>query len=264
MAHFGGSQPGLRANRRLLVGGGLGLAGVAGMTAVSGPAGIARAAAAQDGTPSPVTAVPGTLKTVGNGSVPLPPDAASVVVGVEITAESLSDAQAEATSTMEAILAAIAARGIADEDVQTASYNVSPVQDYDPQTGMPKGVTGFQVSNMVNVKVSNVDELGTLLDDVVGAGANAIYGVTFFNNDPDAAATQARGLAVDDAKAKAQELADAAGLTLGRILAISEGFASVGPIYDAKGGGRAGGETPIAPGTNAITASVEVLFELGS
>jgi uncharacterized protein YggE len=261
MAHTSGSQAGFRANRRAIVGGGVGLAG---MTALAAPAGVAAAARAnaQEATPRATAAAPGTIRTLGNGSVPLAPDAASVVVGVDVSAPALADAQAEATATMEAILEAIAAQGIPDEDVQTAGYMVNPLRDIDPVTGAQGAVTSFQVTNTVNVKVSNVAELGTLLDAVVTAGANNIFGITFFNDEPGAAATEARGLAVEDARTKAQELADAAGLSLGRILSINEVGSMVGPLFDtAQAGGRAGGP-PIAPGTNAITANVEVTFEL--
>jgi uncharacterized protein YggE len=267
MAHAGGSQPGFRANRRTIVGGGLGIAGVAGMAAVAGPAGVARAAAgAQPGTPDAVaSALPGSIRVIGHGSVPLAPDAATVTVGVDVSAPALSEAQAEASATMEAILEAIAAQGIPDEDVQTATFSVNPIREFDPQTGVPGDVTSFQVTNTVNVKVSDISTLGELLDAVVAAGANNIWGVTFFTSEPGEAATEARSLAIEDAQTKAQELADAAGLTLGRILAISESVASVGPIYDLQqaGGGRAG-DVPIAPGTNAVTAAIEVLFELAS
>ena len=271
MAHIGGSQsqsqllPGFRANRRSLVGNSLGLAGVAGLAGAAvavGPVGIARAGAGQDGTPEVgVTVAPGTLKVLGNGSVPLAPDAASVTVGVDVSASALSEAQAMANATMEAILAAIAAEGIADEDVQTSSYSVNPIRDYDPQTGVPGDVTAFQVTNMVLVRVDNVDELGTLLDAVVAAGANNIYGVSFYNQEPGSAGSEARRLAVEDARTKAAELADAAGLTLGRILAIAESSAVIGPLYDAQRAGQGAG-APIAPGTNTITATVEVTFEL--
>jgi uncharacterized protein YggE len=266
MDHSDGSQPGFRANRRAIVGGGFGLAGAAGVAALSAPAGIAAAAraAAQDATPGATAAAAGTIRVIGNGSVALAPDAASVVVGVDVSAPALAEAQAQATTTMEAILEAIAAQGIPDEDVQTAGYMVNPLREYDQITGAQGAVISFQVTNMVNVKVSDVDELGTVLDAVVTAGANNIYGVTFYNDEPGTAATEARGLAVEDARTKAQELADAAGLTLGRILSISEVSSSVGPLYDTAQRGGQGAGPPIAPGTNAITANVEVAFELGS
>jgi uncharacterized protein len=266
MAHIGGSLPGFRANRRAIVGNGLGFAGAAGLAGaatVSGPSGLARAAGASQGATPDVTtpALPGTIKVIGNGSVPLAPDAASVTVGVDVSAAALADAQAEANTTMEAILEAVAGQGISDDDIQTASFSVNPIREYDPQTGVPGAVTGFQVTNMVLVRVNAVDELGALLDAVVAAGANNIFGVSFYNREPGAAATEARGLAVEDARTKAGELADAAGLTLGRILAIAESGSVIGPLYDAKQGGQAGG-APIAPGTNAISATVEVTFEL--
>ena len=264
MTHNGGSQPGFRANRRSIVGGGLGLAGVAGAAAFAAPASVVRATTAQQATPAATSASPGTSRVIGTGSVALAPDAASVVVGVDVSAAALADAQAEATATMEAIQEAIGAQGIPDEDVQTSGYMVNPLREYDPQTGAPGPVTSFQVTHTVNVKVSNVDELGTLLDAVVNAGANNIFGVTFYNDEPGEAATEARELAVEDARAKAQELADAAGLTLGQILAISEVGSTVGPLYDVAMRGGQGAGAPIAPGTNTITANVEVAFELGS
>jgi uncharacterized protein len=260
MAHIGGSHqlPGFRANRRAVVGGSLGLAGAA---AVGAPGAIARAGAGPDATPAVSAAAPGTIKVIGSGSVPLAPDAASVTVGVDVSASALAEAQAEANSTMEAILESIAGQGIESDDVQTSSYSVNPIRDYDPQTGVPGAVSGFQVTNMVLVRVKAVDELGALLDAVVAAGANNIFGVSFYNQEPGAAATEARGLAVEDARTKAAELADAAGLILGRILSIAESSAVIGPLYDAKQGGQGAG-APIAPGTNAISATVEVTFEL--
>ncbi len=260
MSQADGSQPGFRANRRTIVGSGLGLAGVAGLTAGTGAGSVARAAA-QDATPG-AAAVPGTLRVIGTGSVPLAPDAALVGVGVDVTSANLSEAQAEATTTMEAVLEAIADRGISDADVQTATFAVNPVREYDPQTGLPGPVSSFQVTHTVNVTVSDIEEVGALLDDVVAAGANNIYGITFFTSEPGAAATDARGRAIEDARAKAEELADAAGLTLGRILAISEGVSPIGPVYDSAKAGGQGAGPPIAPGTNAVTAAVEVLFEL--
>ena len=254
MSNADGPLPGFRANRRAIVGSGLGLAGVAGLTASA-------RAGAQDATPS-ASAAPGTLRVIGNASIPLAPDAASVAVGVDVTSPNLSQAQDEAAATMEAILEAISAQGIPDEDVQTASFAVNPVREYDPQTGMPGPISGFQITHTVNVTARDIDGLGQLLDDVVAAGANNLYGITFLTTEPGDTATEARGRAIDDARTKAEELADAAGLTLGRILAISEGVSPIGPVYDSAKAGGQGAGAPIAPGTNAITAAVEILFEL--
>ncbi len=261
MSYVDESRPGFRANRRAIVGSGLGLAGAAGLVTGSGSVGIARAAA-RDSTPG-AGATPGTLRVIGNGSIQLAPDAASVAVGVDVTTANLSEALAEASTAMEAIPGAIADRGIPDEDVQTATFAVNPVREYDPQTGLPGPVSSFQVTQTVNVTVDEIDELGELLDDVVAAGANNIYGIAFFMREPGDAATEARGRAIEDARTKAEELADAAGLTLGPILAISESAFPVGPIYDSAKAGGQGAGAPIAPGTNAVTATVEVLFGLG-
>jgi uncharacterized protein YggE len=177
----------------------------------------------------------------------------------------LAEAQEEATTQATAIIEAAKDSGIADEDIQTTNYSVYVMRDYS-DTGTPTDITGYQISNQVNVTVRDIDTLSDLLAAVVGAGANNIYGITFFVDDPTAAASEARKLAVDDAKAKATELAEATGMTLGRVIAISEGVFGPPPIaFDmaaARGAGQAGGGPPIETGTSEITVDVQVTYEL--
>ena len=87
----------------------------------------------------------------------------------------------------------------------------------------PTQITGFEIVNQLQVTVRDTDMLGELLDAAVNAGANSINGVTFYVDDQTAAASEARGLAVEDARTKAEELAAATGLTLGSVISIAEG-----------------------------------------
>ena len=166
---------------------------VAGTVALLGAAAIgaigSRGAVAQDATPTAST--PATVSVSGTGIVTIEPDTASVVVGVNIIEATLSEAQAKATTQMMAVIEALKAAGIDEKDIQTVNYSVNIIQDYD-QNGNPATIRGFQVSNQVNVTVRNLDKLGSILDTVVAQGANAIYGVTFYRDDPSSAATQAR------------------------------------------------------------------------
>jgi uncharacterized protein YggE len=186
------------------------------------------------------------------------PDVASLSVGVSITKPELAAAQIEAATVMTRVLAAIRAAGVLDADIQTSYYNVYAITKYD-ETGNPDGVSGYQVSNQVQVTVRDLDAVNTLLEDVVTAGANMIYGVTFGVADPTAAKSQARTEAVADAKTRAEELATAAGLKLGQIVSMSEGVVGGQAYY---GGQGAAGGGPIESGSLEVTVDVEVTYEL--
>ena len=241
-----------RARRSLLVVALLGLVAAVGLV---GP----RLVAAQGATPAAGEAG-ATLRVVGTGTVTVAPDTAAVTVGVDVTEETLTAAQTAATERMEAILAAVEAAGVADADVQTAYFGVNPIRAYD-EMGNPGEVTGYQVTNQVSVQVRDLDTVGTLLEGVVEAGANSIFGVSFYLADPSEAAAEARERAVADAAARADGLAAAAGQSVGEIRAIAETFAP-GFVGDAKGQGQAAGAPPIQPGTTTVTVNVEVTYAL--
>ncbi|HKG26608.1 MAG TPA: SIMPL domain-containing protein [Thermomicrobiales bacterium] len=216
--------------------------------------------AAQDATPVP-SGSPAVVTVLGHGAATVTPDIATVTIGVQVTKPTLPEAQSEATAQMTAVLEAIKAAGIDEKDIQTAYYSVNVLQNYD-NTGNPTEVIGYQVSNQVNVVVRDLDKVGQLLEDVVAAGANSIYGITFGVSDPSDAQSQARADAVADAKKRAEELAKAAGLSLGRVLSISEGISQPIPYYDSGqfAGGKAG--APVQFGTTEVTVDVQVTYEL--
>jgi uncharacterized protein YggE len=236
---------------------GVGTLLVAAVLAATGKAGRV---AAQDATP-----VAGASKSVvtvlGEGTVTVQPDIATVTIGVQVTKPTLPEAQSEATKQMTSVLNAIAKAGVKKEDIQTAYYSVNVIQNYD-NTGTPTEITGYQVSNQVNVTVRDLTKVGSLLEDVVAAGANSIYGITFGIADPSAAQSQARAAAVADAKKRAEELAKAAGLSLGRVVSISEGVAQPVPNVYSQGAGGKGGAVPVQSGTLQVTIDVQVTYEL--
>lgn len=222
----------------------------------------AQSVSAQDATP----AATGTMATVtvsGVGAVTVAPDTASVQLGVTVTQDTLTTAQAEASTQMAGIIEALKAAGVEEKDIQTSSYYVSIVQNYD-SNGNPTEVSSFQVQNMVNVIVRDIAMVGDVLDGSVAAGANTIYGVSFYVENSDAAASQARELAVADAQQRAQELAAAAGMTLGPVVSITEGFSS-GPIYGRGDAEMAGGPAPSSPiqvGSSVIQVDITVVYQL--
>ncbi|HEY8447303.1 MAG TPA: SIMPL domain-containing protein [Thermomicrobiales bacterium] len=247
-------QPGLRRSALVVL--------TLGIVGLVGAATFAFSPRATAQTPIATSTGPATVQVSGSGSVVVEPDAATIVLGVTVLEPTLTAAQESATSQMTAILEALREAGIADRDIQTASYNVNILQDYDDQ-GNPTTIRGFQIVNLVNVTVRDLDQLGSILDTVVDRGANTIHGINFIVTDPSTAATQARTLAVNDAMEKAQQLASAAGMTVGRVLSISESYSPPPtPLGLGEMARAADAAVPIQPGTQTISVDVQMTFEL--
>jgi uncharacterized protein YggE len=229
----------------------------------------ARASAAFQDTPTPLTGM-SLVYVTGHGSVRVPPDMASAVIGIEVERPTLSEAQEEATTQATAIIDAIKAAGVADEDIRTTSFNVRIVRERDRDEGRGERgeVRGFQISNAVEVTVRALDSLGRVLDDAIAAGANEVRQIALSVSDPAAAATQARTRAVEDARAKADELAAAAGMSVSRVVTISEYFSpSPAPVEMATAIADGSeelsrAEVPIAIGSDEVVVEIEVTFEL--
>ena len=206
-----------------------------------------------------------TVSVSGHGSVNVPPDTASVNIGVDIIKPTLDEAQEQATAQTTAVIEALEEAGIASEDIQTDFYSVNILRDYS-ENADPTTITGFEIINQLRVTVRDTEQLGELLDAAVNAGANSIYGVTFYVDDQTAAASEARVEAVEDARTKAEELASAAGMTLGSIVAISEGTTPIiSPVYPMGRGGGAGAAeaaVPVEPGSTTVAVDVMMTFEL--
>ena len=160
---------------------------------------------------------------------------------------------------------ALTAFGIDAKDIRTTSFSIWPFDKYDPVTGVSTGEKYYAVDNTVYVTVRDLDKLGSLLDTVIGAGANTVNSIQFDVADKDAALKQARADAVADAKAKAEELAQAAGLSVGEIRSISFTDSQYYPVYEGRGGGGGAAESaavPINPGQLTFTVTVSVTYEL--
>ncbi|MCC7024977.1 MAG: SIMPL domain-containing protein [Thermomicrobiales bacterium] len=234
---------------------------------LAGPA-TATIASAQDlATPAATNAAGlATVSVSGHGQVNVAPDTASVNVGVDIIKPTLGEAQETAANQATAVIDALKATGIAAEDIQTDFFSVNILRDYS-ENADPTKITGFEIVNQLQVTVRDTSKLSDVLDAAVTAGANNIYGVTFYVEDQTAAASKARAEAVKDARTKAEELASAAGMTLGPVVAISEGAAPMipGPYPMARGGAGMAMEaaaTPVEPGSTTVSVDVSVTYEL--
>ena len=165
----------------------------------------------------------------GTGSMNLAPDITLVMLGVEATSPSVTEARNEAATAMEAVVSAVKANGLTDEDIQTTSFNIWP--QYDRQEVVTNGVrstvrvlSGYTVSNDVVIKVRNLDAVGTIIDAVVDAGGDAarINGIDFSIEDPGAYTTDLREDAVNAAIENAKHFAALTGVTLGKLVYVTE------------------------------------------
>lgn len=155
--------------------------------------------------------------------------------------------------------------GIADQDLQTAGLQIMPRYDY---TNKPDGtqeakLVAYQVTNTLSVRVRDLVKTGEILDKAVSLGVNQGGNITFANDDPSAVITEARRKAVAEATAKANTLADAAGVKLGRVVEISDQSYSAQPMpIEAKAFDRVAAAVPIQAGENSYRVQVNMIFEL--
>lgn len=216
--------------------------------------------------PSTVPASPENVRSMsvnGIGRVTVVPDIATINIGVRMEADVVTDALEGNTARANAISRVLQNMGIEEKDIQTSNFNIYPSERYDPMTGQVEG-RYFVVENTVNVTVRDLSSLGEVLNAVVEAGANSIYGISFNVEDRSAAVAEARELAIQDAKAKAEAIAASAGVQLGEIISISvyEGGMPI-TYFDAKGGAFAAeAEVPIAAGSLVISMECSLTYAI--
>ena len=207
-----------------------------------------------------------TLTVNGKVKATLTPEIVYVSIGVHTENENASEAVSANNQQSQKVANALKAFDIDEKDVQTSNFSIYPQQIYDNE-GKFQGIK-YVVDNTVFVTLRDISQLGDLLDAVVKAGANSINSVQFDVEDREAALSIARTEAVENAEKQAQELAKAAGVTLGEVQTISSysGGAPI-PLYDYKGGyggGAAVAEAgvPVSPGQMVLTVEVNMIYEI--
>jgi uncharacterized protein YggE len=216
-----------------------------------------------------------TISVSGKGELFIVPDVATVSFSVVEQKNTVAEAQQAATAKIDATLAAVRALGVEDKDIKTLDYNAYPRYEYTQsictQFSCPPSkqiLTGYEVRQSILVKVRKIDDAGKVLAAVGTAGASDISGINFIVDDEDAKVREARKLAIDDAKAQAQVLANDLGVELGDIVSFSEGGNYPVPMYYASkdmamGMGGAENSAPQLPvGENKITSNVTIVYEI--
>lgn len=208
------------------------------------------------------------IRVSGDGEASVPPDMAVLTLAVVRNGETAEAALSANSAAMKEVLAALKTDGIADRDIQTSNFSIYPQYRHsEPKNGVinPPQIIGYEVSNTLTLRVRDLQKLGGLIDRSVKLGVNQGGQISFTNDDPDKAMTEARKAAIAEALAKAKTLTDAAGVRLGRIMEINENAVRPMPqpmMRMAMSKDMAAEAVPVAAGENTYTVTVSVTFSL--
>jgi len=203
----------------------------------------------------------------GQGKVSAVPDIVTLRLGIQAQEASVAQAQSQAVEAMDRVMAALIDNGVAEKDIQTQYFSIRQITKWDREKE-EEVVVGYRVTNKVTAKIREIDKVGSIIDAVAEAGGDftRIDSIGFSIDDPSAYYEEARQKAIADAKAKAQQLAELAGVTLGKPTYISEGISY--PIYPRE---IYVGEAPIpapavevaiSPGEMEISLTVQVAYTI--
>lgn len=204
----------------------------------------------------------GSIVVSGTGRVAVEPDVADLRLGVSVSRPTVEVARAEAARAMDAILAAVDGADIPRRDVRTSLLSVQPRYDY--RDGRAPALTGYELANVVEVTVRDLAKLGEVVDRTLEAGATSMDSLSFRVADPAPAERQARVLAMDAARARADVLAEAAGLAIVGVSDIVEGGSARPPIPFPKAErmtlAAADVATPVEAGSLEVAVTVTVTY----
>ncbi|MDO8531090.1 MAG: SIMPL domain-containing protein [Dehalococcoidia bacterium] len=204
----------------------------------------------------------------GEGRVAVAPDVAVLRLGVEADAPTVADASAKAAAAMDGIMSALKRSGVAEKDIRTQNFNITQLTRYDDKQ-QRQIVLGYRVSNQVSAQLRDLSKVGAAIDDAAKAGGDLtrVQGISFQVSNPTAAVTQARDQALKDALGKAQQIAKALNVKVGKPISISESGGAVPVIeksFDARSAAPAfaAAATPISPGESEVRTSVYIVFAI--
>jgi uncharacterized protein YggE len=215
-----------------------------------------------------------TMVMTGHGEVTAAPDTAVITSGVTTEGETARDALDANTKAMSQLIETLKAANIETRDIQTSNFSVNPNYVYSDERDAngytkPPKIMGYQVSNTVTVRVRDLPALGTILDKAVSVGANTVNNIAFSVADPSKLYDEARKAAFADARDKADLYAEAAGVSLDRILNISEqqNFNQPPRPYAMKTMAQdmaAAAPVPVQAGELTFAIDVAVTWDLGN
>lgn len=207
------------------------------------------------------------LVVVGTGTANAEPEIAVVTFGVELRGDDPAALVDEAAQKIDGAVDAVEKLGVAGDDIRTTGYNLWVESVYNPESGMPTGEVIYHAAHHVQVTLRALDKVGDLLAAVVEAGANSVSGVSFTVEEPDALVEQARQEALENAAAKAAQMADGLDITLGKPVSVMEtsGGYPMTPVmveWGVGGGGGGMAAPSINPESFVVSVSVQVVYQI--
>ena len=212
-------------------------------------------------TRAPNDPVPQIVVT-GRGEVKVSPDRASIQVSVQTRAATAAAAAAENANKQQAVLSALRALGLTNDQLSTVGYNVYPEQRYDQ--GKEPVIIGYNVTNTIPVDVRKLTQVGPVIDAALAHGANSISSLQFYASNTEAARRSAIAVAIEKARADADAAARAARGTLGSLLEINVSSYSPRPpqpMMMRAAAGMAQADTPINPGEETLSVEVSTRWK---
>jgi len=202
----------------------------------------------------------------GTGKVAVAPDIATLRLGISAQEATVAEAQIKAVEAMDRVMTALIDHDVAEEDIQTQYFSIRQVTKWDREKE-EEIVIGYRVTNMVTAKIREIDKTGSIIDAVAEARGDltSINSIDFSVDDQSAYYEEARQKAMADARAKAEQLAELAGVSLGKPTYISEGI-SIPPIYPrsvyVEEAPIPAPPTPISPGETEVSLTVQVVYAI--
>jgi uncharacterized protein YggE len=212
---------------------------------------------------APTTDTPAThsITVSATGKVTVVPDVARLHLGVTVSKPTVKAARQAGATAMTDIIAALKGLGIADRDIKTTNISLYPQY----ANSSPAKVIGYQISEQVEVTVRDLDKAGDAVDAATTHGATDVNGISFEVADPVKAQNDARAAAVEAARVSAQAMATAGHVSLGTVVSITDAT-PVSPVFYGYGSMSAAATpdaaTPVQPGTQDLSATVTVVFEI--
>ncbi|MBI3912373.1 MAG: SIMPL domain-containing protein [Armatimonadetes bacterium] len=212
---------------------------------------------------APERVPPPFIAVTGEGEVQIPPDLATVQLGVESTSPSAQTAQGEVSERVQQILRRIRALGIPEEQIRTTRLTLLPVYaGRRPDESGEQRVVGYRATNIVQVEVRDLELAGPVIDAGLAGGANRVEGLTYGLRDDSEPRLRALRQAAAEARRKAAALASALDVGLGPPLEVQEGGGVIVPRFEMARAAGGAVETPVQPGLITVRANVSVRYRL--
>lgn len=205
------------------------------------------------------------ISVSGRGEVLGTPDTLTVSIGVSVGKPTVGEAIDTAAQRATDLIESLKGLGVAEDDIQTSNYSIYPEYEY-RENAAPR-ITGYRVDNTLTVKIRDLDAAGEILDAAASAAGDEVRvnGVSFSLDDNDGLLVAARAAAWEDARTKAEQLAELAGVTLGAPITISESIGNFPvPLFARGEAFAADAATPIQPGQESVTVDLSVQFAISS